>query len=115
MRLSFSQETDASQIRTDADVWCWVDGDLYLGLNRPVRLYTGEDKPPSHLEQVNLPAVITSTPEGITRVDFQEGGMMQVAVSGPVRVTSPGWTFRLEDGRAILTKFGPAQTLELSL
>lgn len=115
VRLSFSEEADLTQIRTDADVWCWVDGDLYLGLNRPVRIYTGSDKPPSHLEQVNLPAVIARTPEGITRVDFQAGGMMQVVVSGPVRVLSPGWTFRLEDGRAVLTKFGPAQTLELSL
>jgi len=114
VRLSFSQAADTARIRTDADVWCWVDGDLYLGLNRPVRVFTGEEESPVHLERVNLPAAISRTPEGITRVDFQDGGMMQAVVSGPVRVASPGWTARLEGSRTILTKFGPAEPLELS-
>ena len=115
VRLSFAQGADPAEICTDADVWCWVDGDLYVGLNRPVRVWRDTASPASHLAQVNLPAVIETGGNGVTRISFQEGGMMQAVVEGPVQCRSGGWT-RTEDGdRTVFTRFGPAQPLSLFL
>lgn len=111
-RISFSQNVDASAVSTDADVWTWFNGELYIGLNKPTSIYFNVPQTPAnHLTQVNLPAVITRGADGVTRLEFQEGGMMQVWLDSPAQVLSEGWTVD-KTGR-VLTKFGPAETLEL--
>ena len=111
-RVSFGQDVELSKVSTDADVWTWFNGELYIGLNKSVGIrFDTPQAPANHLTQVNLPAVITHGEDGVTRVEFREGGMMQVWLDSPAQVLSEGWTVD-ETGR-VLTKFGPAETLEL--
>ncbi len=113
LRLSFAETVDTSKVTTDAGVWCWVDGDLYIGLDRPVTVdLMGGPAADAHLERVNLPAAIRRD-GAVTRVEFHDGGMMQVVLSGPAQVRSRGWTERTVEGKTVLTKYGPAETLEL--
>lgn len=110
VRISFSQEVDVSGVSTDADVWTWINNELYVGLNNPVCIRFDIPQPQgSHLTRVNLPALITRGEDGVTRLEFRDGGMMQVWVDGPVQVLTPGWT--VEGDR--ITGYGPAGTLEL--
>lgn len=112
VRLSFAQSVNRSNLCLDADVWYWDGDDLYVALNRPIRIFQQKGSESTHLERVNLPAQLTLD-DGVTRVAFQEGGMMQVAVSGSVEVLSQGWTQTQEGTRTVLTKFGQPETLEL--
>lgn len=113
-RLSFGQDVDVSQVSTDADVWTWHNGELYIGLNKPVSIqFNVPQSGENHLVRVNLPAAITKGGDGVTRLEFQDGGMMQVHLEKPAQVLSEGWTVS-GDG-LVLTKFGPAETLELMM
>ncbi len=112
VRLSFGQDVDISQVSTDAHVWLWRDGELYIGLDKPVCIrFDSPQGPENHLKQVNLPAAITRGEDGVTRLEFREGGMMQVRLAEPAQVLSQGWT--VDETGTVLTKFGPAETLEL--
>ena len=114
VRISFSDQVDASTYQTDADVFYRDGQDLYLSLNRPVSVYQGEEEEePVHLEQVNLPAQIQKGENGVT-IAFQDGGMMQAIVSGTALTDTEGWTVtQTEDGRTVFTKFGAAETLSI--
>lgn len=112
VRISFAASVDTTRISPDADVWYWRDGDLYVGLNRPVTLRQSGGGEQAHLMRVNLPATIEHRGEA-TKITFLDGGMMQVAVSGPAKTSSDGWTATQAGSQVIFTKYGPADVLEV--
>lgn len=118
VRVSFGEAMEGRDIRTDADVWRWDGNDLYVGLNRPVRVYEAmegsSEAETEHLERINLPATI-SIHEGGASVTFLDGGYMEVETSVPATTQSSGWTATpLEDGGTLFTKYGAASALIIS-
>ena len=117
VRLSLGTALQGRDIRTDADVWHREGSDLYIGLNRPVRVYEaaeGAAEEAAHIERVNLPATI-STHEGGASVSFLSNGYMEVETSAPATTQSSGWTAKeLEDGGTLFYKYGAASALIIS-
>lgn len=117
VRLSLGTALQGRDIRTDADVWHRDGSDLYIGLNRPVRVYEaaeGASEQGAHIERVNLPATI-STHEGGASVSFLSNGYMEVETSAPATTQSSGWTAKeLEDGGTLFYKYGAASALIIS-
>lgn len=117
VRLSLGTALQGRDIRTDADVWHRDGSDLYIGLNRPVRVYEaaeGAAEEAAHIERVNLPATI-STHEGGASVSFLSNGYMEVETSAPATTQSSGWTAKeLEDGGTLFYKYGAASALIIS-
>lgn len=99
VRLSLGEALGGLELEVDADVWRREGNELYLGLNRPVRVYEAEggSAPEAHITRVNLPATV-SVHAGGASVIFTEGGMMEVETSAPAGTESSGWTAR-ESGR----------------
>ena len=117
VRLSLGTALQGRDIRTDADVWHRDGSDLYIGLNRPVRVYEaaeGASEQGAHIERVNLPATI-STHEGGASVSFLSNGYMEVETSAPATTQSSGWTAKqLGDGGTLFYKYGAASALIIS-
>ena len=117
-RVSLGEALAGRDIRTDADVWRRVGDELYVSLNRPVRVYEAAESEggegAGHLCLVNLPATVSASGSGAT-VSFREGGCMQVETSCPAVMESAGWTATpLEGGGTLFTKYGAASSLSIS-
>ena len=128
LKLSFAKDTDVGNIKTDADVWKFIDNCLYIGLNKEVHVYADtaehdagtveggesiEYELAPHITRINLPAEIKMTESG-ARVTFREGGMMQIAVSGTVSTTGSGWIVTSSGEDTVFTKYGEADSIVLS-
>ncbi len=114
LKVTFSDDIMSFDVSTDADVYNWVNGSLYIGLNKTVTI-TGTDTPEekAHITRVNLPAEITMT-QGGAEVSFLEGGMMQLAVAdGLCRTFSEGWSTRHTSEGTVFTKYGEPSSIEL--
>lgn len=117
-RVSLGEALAGRDIRTDADVWRRVGDELYVSLNRPVRVYEAAEGEggdgAGHLCRVNLPATVSASDSGAT-VSFREGGCMEVESSCPAVTESAGWTATpLEGGGTLFTKYGAASSLSIS-
>jgi hypothetical protein len=114
LKVTFSDDIMSFDVSTDADVYQWLNGSLYIGLNKQVTV-SGTDTPEetAHITRLNLPAEISQTPGGAA-VTFLEGGMMQLAVAdGLCRTFSEGWETRHTSEGIVFTKFGEASAIEL--
>ena len=115
-KISLGEALSDLDIAVDADVWHRDGSDIYVGLNRSVRLYSaGGEQEGAHLTRVNLPAMISSHEAGAT-IQFAEGGMMECAVSGEASTASAGWSARTtENGETIFTCYDAApRTLNIT-
>ena len=104
-KISLGEALSGMDIVTDADVWHRDGNELYVSLNRPVRVYAAQEEQSAgtHLTRVNLPAMISSDDAGAS-VKFSEGGLMEVAVSGDAYTTSEGWAYsKTESGETLFT------------
>ena len=75
VRVSLGEGLSGLELAVDADVWRRDGNELYIGLNRPVRIYESSEEAEPHLTRVNLPATL-SVHEGGASVLFDRGGMM---------------------------------------
>ena len=118
VRISFGEAMQDRDIRTDADVWYRDGRDLYVGLNRPIRVYEAAEgsaaEQSDHIERINLPATI-SLHQGGASVTFLDGGYMEVETATPATTQSSGWTAtQLDDGGTLFSKYGAASALIIS-
>ncbi len=105
VRVSLGEGLSGLELAVDADVWRRDGNELYIGLNRPVRIYESSEEAEPHLTRVNLPATL-SVHEGGASVLFDRGGMMQVETSVPASTSSSGWTSEPSaSGGTIFTKY----------
>ena len=61
VRVSLGEALSGLELAVDANVWRRVGNDIYVGLDRPVRIYeaeAGAEETP-HLARVNLPAMLS--------------------------------------------------------
>ena len=107
VRVSLGEALSGLELAVDANVWRRVGNDIYIGLDRPVRIYeaeAGAEETP-HLARVNLPAML-SVHEGGASVLFDTRGMMQVETSAPATTESDGWTAEpAPGGGTVFTKY----------
>ncbi len=114
VKIDFGEAFNLSKIATDADVWYRDGNSLTVSLNRNIRIYeTNKKQTEPHIERVNIAAKIQKTESG-EAVQFLDGGMMQLVVSGNASTDSNGWDVSRKDGKTIFTKFGKADTLEIN-
>ncbi len=106
-----------SGLETDADIYMRRGNDLYIGLNRPVRLFaskTGEQR--AHVVRVNLPVNIVESDGGM-RISFLDGGLQQLKLYVPDNKLTVGnreWDVKEAGaGMYVLTRFGGPAELEL--
>ncbi len=114
LKVTFSDNIMSFDVSTDADVYHWFNGSLYIGLNKTVTVTeTDTPKETAHITRINLPAEITQTQSG-AEVTFLEGGMMQLVVAdGLCRTFSEGWETRHTSEGVVFTKFGEPSVIEL--
>lgn len=117
-RVSLGSALAERDIRTDASVWRREGNELYVSLERPVRIYEAAENEAgpetAHLTGINLPASVACREDGAT-VNFRDGGYMEVRTSVPATAQSEGWeVLRLEDGGCLFYKYGAASSLTLS-
>ncbi|HEX2946903.1 MAG TPA: VCBS repeat-containing protein [Clostridia bacterium] len=108
-----------AKLETDADIYMRKGSDLYIGLNRPVRLFTSKAaENRAHIVRVNLPVNIRKTGSGM-KVGFLDGGLQQIKLYAPgndIRVGNREWDIeKAGSGMYVLTRFGGPAELELSL
>ncbi len=103
-RISLGEALAGLDLTVDADVWHRDGDEIYVSLNRPVSITSGDHaEEGTHLTRVNLPAAISATDTGAT-VKFAEGGMMECAVSGAAHTDSEGWSSETnESGETVFT------------
>jgi hypothetical protein len=112
-KISFSESVNTDTLTTDADVWYRNGNDLYIALNRSVRVYEAADAPQKvHIEQINIPAEVELTGSGAT-VTFLDGGMMMLVASGAAATEDGSWSVSSQNGKTIFTKYGQAGTLSI--
>ena len=113
-KISLGDKLSGKKLAVDASVWYRDGSSFFVSADRPVRLFETDKKAePSHLEQVNVAAEITSAAKGV-RVNFLDSGMLQCVVAGKARTADAGWKIEERDGHTIFTKFGKAQTLTIT-
>lgn len=115
VRVSLGEALSGLELEVDADVWRREGNELYLGLNRPVRIYESDSGSGDemHILRVNLPATV-SVHAGGASVLFTEGGMMEVETSAPASTESSGWSARESgSGGTVFTRYSaePASIL----
>lgn len=113
VKVIFSDMTNDKSFSTDANVWNKKNNAFYVSLDKPATI-TLDNLPYSiHITSVNIPAEITkeSTSASIT---FLEGGMMQVKVEGVARTSCEGWETTKKGDITTFTKYGKAETLEIT-
>lgn len=114
VKISFSQKYDADKMAVDADVWYREGNAIYFAANRAVEIYeTNGWRDGAHLEQINIAAEV-ETHENGAQITFLDGGMMQIAVSGKAGTDSAGWTVTEKDGKTMFTKYGNADTINIT-
>ncbi len=111
VEIEFAQNYNAGDYTTNAKVWTRRGNSLLVSLDEGVEIFAGET-PVSPLKQVNLPADISLTEDGV-ELSFREDGMMQVVTHGHCTTTSKGWTVTDWDGDTVFTKYGSADTLRI--
>ncbi|MEG2008180.1 MAG: VCBS repeat-containing protein [Oscillospiraceae bacterium] len=111
-KISLGEKLAGSALKVDASVWSREGDNIYVSLDRPVRVLAGEQGEAPHLCRVNIAARITPTDSG-ARVEFSDGGMMQLTVAGAAKTASDGWKAEERDGGTTFTKYGAADTIEL--
>ncbi len=110
-RLSLGEALAGKALTVDADVWRWDGDDLYIGLDRTVRIYdTGAAQTGSHLSGVNVAAMI-SAGGGRATVKFTDGGLLQATVQGSASTSTPGWRTVESGGFVTFTRYGADATL----
>ena len=98
----------------DADVWYREGNAIYFAANRDVEIYeTNGGRDAAHIEQINIAARIEGREDG-AEIEFLDGGMMQLVVSGKADTDSPGWTVTENGGKTMFTKYGEAETLNIT-
>ena len=111
VRVSLGEALSDRTISTDADIWYRDGNSIYVGLNRPVRIYESDTpREGAHISRVNLPAAV-STEEGSATVSFKVGGLMQVTVDGAASTTSKDWETETVDGQTVFTRIGDAANI----
>lgn len=114
VKISLGEALADKTITTDADVWYRDGNNLYVGLNRPVRIYESDAaREGTHVSRINLPAAITSSDSGAT-VSFKVGGLMQVTVDGEASTKSKGWETETINGQTVFTRFGDAASIVIT-
>lgn len=112
-RISLGEALDGKNIATDAAVWTRDGNDLYVSLDKPVRIYEADgEQTGTHLTNVNLPAFISANATGVN-VAFSQGGMMQVTVSGGASTDDKGWKITEYEGKTMFTKYGEADAINI--
>lgn len=112
LRISLGEKLAHTALSVDADVWSREGNTIYASLNRPLSISLGE-RAGTHLQQVNLPAELSTTDSG-AEIKFRDGGMMQVTVAGSAETSSEGWTKEAYDGFTVFTKYGAADTITIT-
>lgn len=112
VKVIFSADTYDDSFRADANVWTKKDNAFYVSLDRPAMLTLGDLPYSIHITSVNIPAKITKD-ANTAKIEFLEGGMMQVKVEGVARTPSEGWETVKDGDYMIFTKYSKAETLEI--
>lgn len=114
-KISLGEKLADKTVATDAKVWYRDGSDLYVSGDAPIRIFgVGENEAEkTHLERVNIAAVITLTDTG-AEIAFKDDGMMQIVVSGSADADAEGWDVVTENGKTVFTKFGKAETITIN-
>lgn len=113
-RISLGEALADKTFATDASVWSREGNELYISLEKDVHIFESEtEQTGPHLINVNLPAAIALSDTGAL-INFAEGGMMQVTVSGPASTQTKGWTATEYEGLTMFTKYGEAGSLTIA-
>ena len=107
-----------SRLETDADIYMRKGNDLYIGLDRPVRIFAAKtEEQRTHIVRVNLPVSITKSDSGM-KVRFLDGGLQQIKLYVPdndIKAGNREWDIKNAGaGMYVLTRFGGPAELELS-
>ena len=113
VEIQFAERVDASAYVTDAKVWHREGSSLFVSLTDEVTVSPSFPEKISCLRQVNLPAEITVLENG-AEVRFLDDGMMQAAAVGQAQTSSVGWTVTVQNGNTVFTKYGSADTLQIT-
>lgn len=108
----------SAPIDTDANVYMRKGSDLYIGLDKSVKIFISKNPQERfHIERVNLPVDIKTYNKGL-KIKFLDGGLQQVKVNAPNNLTvlnSSEWKVEnLGNNRFVLTRFGGPVELNIS-
>ena len=114
IRISLGSALAGKNYTSDASVWYRRGDDIFVSADKPFQIYeTFFPRHPKHIESVNIAASIELKDRGCT-VKFLDSGLMRCVVDGSAATESSGWKREEKDGKTIFTKYGEAQTLEIS-
>jgi hypothetical protein len=104
------------RIVTNADIYSRNGHDLYIGLNRKVKVSTGKNNNNSYVQRANVPVKISRDNNKIS-IEFLDRGLMQAKVYVPTNeIKSFTEGFKVEkiaEREYVFTKYGDAAKLEV--
>jgi hypothetical protein len=113
VKIIFSDSTYVDNFKADANVWYKQNDAFYVSLDRPATLTIGDMPYSIHITSVNIPAKIQKN-SNKAKIEFLEGGMMQVKVEGVATTSCDGWETEKDGDITVFTKYGKAETLEIT-
>lgn len=114
VRVSLGEALADRTVATDADVWYRDGNNLYVALNRAVRVYeTDSPSDGTHIARVNIPAIVQTADTGAT-LTFLDDGLMQIVVEGGASTDSKGWAVTENGGYTTFTRYGDAVSITIT-
>ncbi len=112
-KIVLGEKYREKKLNTTSPVWYQKDNVIYMGVGEEVTISERKSEK-FHLNRSNLPVELIYTENG-AEVKFQEGGMMQVEVTGDATTEDENWIVTKSKNRdaTIFTKFGADSTINI--
>lgn len=98
----------------DSDIFMEKSSVLYIGLQKPTKLFVSWRKEPFHILRANVPFAMAKSKDG-TRIDLLAEGMQQIKLYSPVPLTIEGDSLKVdkdnEEGTYTITHYGEKTTV----
>lgn len=114
VKVEAGEKFDSVQLDTDADIYMQRGKDLYIGLNRSVKVFASKTRNDRfHIESANLPVQVKSS-DNAMKIRFLDGGMQQLRIYSPkgkIFVSRKDWKLtKQQDGSFMLVRYrGPTE------
>jgi len=104
------------QLSTDGDIYKRDGKDLYLGLNKKVRVYKSTEEDKAHIVRVNCPVDIEEK-DDLILIHLKGKGLQQIKIYAPkgLEIMNEGLHVEKLDSYYVLTRYGEAITLNIRL
>lgn len=116
IKFEIGEKFKNSNFAVDGDIFLRDNEDIYIGLNRDVKLSLSQKEDKPHIVRVNG-LVELETEEDTTLIHIKDKGLQQIKLYAPkgLEILNDDFTIENSDGYYTLTRYGKPTTLKVRL